>query len=136
MIKINVNNVKEFNYLYDQVGWGSYDDNISQIALDNTLYSVSVYDNNENILGYGRVIGDGICFLYIQDIMVLPSYQGKKVGTQIMNELLKYIDDVKAKNPDLRVYLGASKGKEDFYKKFGFITRDEAGLGPGMIYSL
>ena len=33
----------------------------------------------------------------------------------------------------MRTYLGASKGKEKFYEKFGFITRIDAGLGPGMI---
>lgn len=31
------------------------------------------------------------------------------------------------------MYLGASSGKEEFYKKFGFVTRKEAGLGSGMI---
>ena len=33
----------------------------------------------------------------------------------------------------MREYLGASKNKEDFYKKFGFIERTDAGLGAGMI---
>ena len=34
-IKENINNVKEFNLLYDSVGWESYDDKITQKALDN-----------------------------------------------------------------------------------------------------
>ncbi len=29
-LKENVNNVQEFNLLYDLVGWGSYDDEISK----------------------------------------------------------------------------------------------------------
>lgn len=33
----------------------------------------------------------------------------------------------------MRVYLGASKGKEKFYERFGFITRENANLGSGMI---
>ena len=40
---------------------------------------------------------------------------------------------MKIQNSDLRVYLGVSKGKEDFYKRFGFITRKEYGVGEGMI---
>ena len=131
-IKENINNVEEFNYLYDAVEWGSYDKEISQRALDNTYYSVSVYDDNK-IIGYGRLIGDTICFMYIHDIIVLPNYQGKKIGTMIMNELLKKIDELKEINPDIRVYLGASKGKEDFYKHFGFVSREELDLGAGMI---
>lgn len=132
IIKENINNVDEFNLLYDSVGWGHYSKEISEIALCNTFYSVSVYDESD-IIGYGRIIGDSICFLYIQDIMVLPQYQNKKIGTKIMNKLLEKINEIKKVNPSLRVYLGASKDKEFFYKKFGFITRDEAGLGEGMI---
>lgn len=134
MIKIKENNkdIKEFNYLYDSVGWGAYDDSITKKALDNTFYSVSVYDDDK-IIGYGRMIGDTICFLYIQDIMVIPEYQGKKIGTLIMNKLLEKIDQIKEENPNLRVYLGASKNKESFYEKFGFIKRIDADLGYGMI---
>ena len=131
-LKENVNNVQEFNLLYDLVGWGSYDDEISKKALANTYYSVSIYDN-ETIIGYGRLIGDGICFMYIHDVMVRPNYQNKKIGTMIMNKLLDKIKTIERENPDLRVYLGASKGKEEFYEKFGFTKRIDADLGYGMI---
>ncbi len=131
-IKENIKNVKEFNLLYNAVGWGAYDENITQKALDNTFYSVSVYDDN-NIVGYGRIIGDAICFLYIQDIMVKPEYQGNKIGTTIMKKLLEKINEIKKENSKLRVYLGASKNRERFYEKFGFIKRIDADLGYGMI---
>jgi len=132
IIKENINNVEEYNLLYDAVEWGSYDVEISKKALENTIYSVSIYDE-EKIVGYGRIIGDGIVFLYIHDVMVLPEYQGKGIGSLIMNKLLENIEKVKIQNSDLRVYLGASEGKEDFYRKFGFMTRDEYGIGEGMI---
>ena len=134
MIKIKENNknVEEFNKLYDSVGWGAYNKEISNKALDNTFYSVSVYDDDK-IIGYGRLIGDTICFIYIHDIMIVPEYQAKGIGTLIMNKLLEKIEEIKKENPSLRVYLGASKNKEDFYKKFGFIERTDAGLGAGMI---
>ena len=131
-IKENVNSIEEFNYLYDAVGWGSYDEIVSEKALANTMYSVSVYDDDK-IIGYGRIIGDGICFLYIHDVMVIPKYQNKKVGSQIMNKLLEKVNQIKIENPYVRVYLGASKGKEKFYERFGFITREDANLGSGMI---
>ncbi len=134
IIKENVNDVEEYNLLYDLVGWGSYDKEISKKALNNTYYSVSIYDENK-IIGYGRLIGDGICFMHIHDVMVIPEYQNKKIGTSIMNKLLEKIKEIKKENPDLRVYLGASKGKEGFYKKFGFIERRNADLGAGMIYN-
>lgn len=132
IIKENINNVEEFNLLYDAVGWGAYDDNITKQALDNTYYSVSIYDEDK-IIGYGRLIGDTICFMYIHDVMVLPEYQNKKIGTLIMNKLINKVKELKKINPDMRVYLGASLGKEDFYKHFGFIDRKDADLGAGMI---
>lgn len=131
-IKENVNSIEEFNYLYDAVGWGSYDEKVSEKALANTMYSVSVYDDDK-IIGYGRIIGDGICFLYIHDVMVILKYQNKKIGSQIMNKLLEKVNQIKIENPYVRVYLGASKGKEKFYERFGFITREDANLGSGMI---
>ena len=134
-IKEDIKNVEEFNLLYDAVGWGAYDEKITQKALDNTFYSVSIYDD-EKIVGYGRIIGDTICFLYIQDVMVKPEYQGKKIGTLVMNKLLEKVNEVKKENPDVRVYLGASKNREKFYEKFSFIRRIDADLGYGMILDI
>lgn len=131
-IKENINNAEEFNYLYDKVEWGAYDIETTKKLLKHTLYSVSVYDDNK-IIGYGRLIGDGIVFIFIRDVMVIPEHQSKKIGTRIMNRLLEKISEVKKENPYVRIYLGSSKGKEDFYRKFGFITRSEAGLGEEMI---
>lgn len=128
----NVKNIKEYNSLYDKVGWGKRDELVVKEALDNTIYSISAYDYGE-IVGYGRIIGDKTIFLYIQDVMVAPEYQGRKIGTEIMYRLLDKIDEYKKDNPEIRVYLGADFNKESFYKKFGFKTRKEAGLGEGMI---
>ena len=131
-IKENCKSVEEYNLLYDSIGWGAYNEEIARKALDNTYYSVSIYED-DNIVGYGRLIGDTICFMYIQDIMVKPEFQNKKIGTLIMNKLLKKVDELKKQNPDIRVYLGATKDREKFYEKFGFVRRIDANLGYGMI---
>lgn len=89
-VRENIKSVEEFNFLYDAVGWGHYEENISKKALENTIYSVSVYDDDK-IIGYGRIIGDGICFLYIHDVMVIPEYQSKNVGTMIMEKLVEKV---------------------------------------------
>lgn len=122
----------EFNMLTESVGWGTRENNIVEEALKNTLYSPCVYDVDK-LIGYGRIIGDKTIFLYIQDIMVIPEYQGKKIGTGIMNKLIEKINEYKKINPEIRTYLGASKGKEHFYEKFGFVSRPNEELGAGMI---
>jgi len=43
------------------------------------------------------------------------------------------INEYKKLNPEIRTYLGASKGKEGFYERFGFISRPNEDLGAGMI---
>ena len=125
--------VEDFNYLNEKVGWGKRDKIVVKEALDNTLYSITVYDD-EKVIGYGRIIGDKTIFLYIQDIIVIPEYQGNKIGTEIMNLLLEKINEYKKINPAIRTYIGPSLGRESFYKKFGFKTRKEAGLGEGMVW--
>ena len=134
MIKFFENTITadEFNYLTDKVCWGIRETTIVQEALNNTLYSISVYDNDK-IIGFGRIIGDKTIFLYIQDVMVIPEYQNKHIGTQIMDKLIKQINIYKQTNPNIRTYLGASKGMEPFYEKFGFISRPNNDLGAGMI---
>ena len=133
-IKENVKSVEDFNKIFDKVGWGAHEDEVSKKALENTYYSVSIYDDGE-IIGFGRLIGDTICYMYIHDVVVAPEYQGKKIGTMIMNKLLEKVEELRKENPYIRVYLGAAKGKEGFYKHFNFIEREEANLGPGMIYN-
>ena len=122
----------EFNYLTNSVGWGVRDNYIVEEALKNTLYSLCVYDDDK-LIGYGRIIGDKTIFVYVQDIIVIPEYQSKKIGTGIMNNIVEKINEYRKVNPLLRAYVGADKGKDGFYRHFGFITREEASLGAGMI---
>ena len=110
---------EEYNYIADSVGWGSSENKIVEIALNNSLYSICAYDGNK-MIGYGRIIGDKTMFLYIQDIMVLPEYQLQKVGSYIMEKILNKVKELKKLNPNIRTYVGPSKGIEGFYKKFGF----------------
>ena len=123
---------EEYNMLTDSVGWGTREEHIIKEALKNTLYSLCVYDDDK-LIGYGRLLGDKTIFIYIHSIMVLPEYQGKGIGRGIVTNLLKQIDEYKKVNPDIRTYLGASKGKEGFYEKFGFEKRPNGDVGAGMI---
>lgn len=77
---------EEFNYLTNSVDWGTRENLIVEEALKNTLYSLCVYDDNK-LIGYGRIIGDKTIFLYIQDIVVIPEYQNRHIGTGIMKNL-------------------------------------------------
>ncbi len=128
----NVIKEDEYNYLNQKVGWVRREDKVVKKALDKTLYSITAYDYDD-VIGYGRIIGDETIFLYIQDIMVIPEYQGRQIGSTIMHKLLRKIEEYRKENPKLTVYLAPDKGRENFYKKFGFKTRSELDLGEGMV---
>ena len=123
---------------YDNLWKNIYDEGreywIIEDAFKNTLEFVSVYDNKTNeLIGFSRIIGDKTMFLYIQDIMVKKEYQGNGIGGKIVEFTLNVIRDYKKINQEVRVYLGASKNKEAFYEKYGFIKRPNEYVGAGMI---
>lgn len=111
---------EEYNDLMKAVHWGTRDNNIVEEALKNSIYCICAYEDNQ-LVGFGRIIGDRTIFLYLQDVMVNPSYQGQGIGAQIIKKLLKEIENFRSVNPNIKVYLCASKDKEGFYEKFGFV---------------
>ena len=83
---------QQFNQLTDSVGWGTRDETVVEKALANSLYCLGAFDGDK-LIGFARIIGDETIFLYIQDVMVMPEYQGQKVGTGIMEKLIEKIND-------------------------------------------
>lgn len=125
-------NVSEYLCLYKSVNWGTRDEKIVQEALNNSLFGICAYDDNK-IIAMSRVIGDKSIFLYVQDVVVDSKYQKKGIGKELMVQLVKELRKYKNLYPGMRIYLGASKGKEKFYEKVGFVKRSDCDLGEGMI---
>lgn len=88
-------------------------------ALENDLLDVVAVANNE-VIGMGRLVGDGVMYWYLQEIIVLPEYQGNGIGTSIVNHLLEYIKNNTFEGDFTCVGLTAAEGKETFYERFGF----------------
>ena len=91
-------------------------------SLKNDLYDVVAIDGNK-LVGMGRIVGDGAIYWYLQDIVVIPEYQGKGIGRIIVKKLMDYIYNNSLSDTKTTIGLMAAKGKEEFYKKFGFIER-------------
>jgi len=88
-------------------------------ALQNGLFNVSAVCDGK-VVGMGRLVGDGAMYWYLQEIIVLPEYQGKGIGKSIVSRLLEYIKNTALPGTKIEVGLTAVKGKEPFYEKFGF----------------
>ena len=124
-----VPSAEEYNEIRESVGWGIYELNVNRNALPKSLYSVCAYLNSK-LIGMARIIGDNGLVFYIQDVIVVPAYQNKGIGTKMMNKVMEYIE--KHANNNSVIGLMSSEGKENFYGKFGFIIRPNENLGSGM----
>ena len=123
-------NPSTFNYLRKKVGWEEHNINDIELALKNTKYICLAKNDENEIIGMARIIGDEGMYYYIQDVIVIPEYRKIGVGASIMNKVMEYIN-LNNKN-GIFVGLMAAKGKEGFYKKYGFIERPAEKYGPGM----
>jgi GNAT superfamily N-acetyltransferase len=87
-------------------------------GLRNTLYGVSLRHEDETI-GMGRIIGDNGCFFVVVDIAVLPTWQGRGLGTRIMVALDAWL---RMNVPESAyVSLVADGDAKHLYEKFGFV---------------
>lgn len=81
----NVLNAKDFIRL--KVATGFKDRPIEQVeqALKNNLFDVTAVYNDE-VIGMGRLVGDGVMYWYLQEIIVLPQFQGQGIGMRMFIE--------------------------------------------------
>ena len=112
--------VEEYLRLREAIGWWYVDFEALKIGLPNSLFSVCVIHNDE-VIGCGRVVGDGGMYFYIQDIIVLPEFQGKGIGRRIMDAVMDFITF--HAHIGAFVALMAAKGVSKFYEKYGFQER-------------
>lgn len=117
----------EYTKLREAVGWRRTDESASRTAFRNSLFSVIALEDGE-VVGLGRVIGDGGLYFYIQDLIVHPGFQQKGLGKELMGALLAYIEA--NARPGAFVGLMAAKGLQGYYASFGFKARPED--APGM----
>lgn len=81
-------------------------------AFDSSYAVIYVFDSNK-LIGLGRALCDGEYHAAIYDVVLLPEYQGKDIGKEIMRRLCDQL-------PVENIILYAVPGREGFYKKLGF----------------
>lgn len=129
-IKENQLNYETYYTLRESVGWNNWSKEQAEKALENSYYSIVIF-YNDNAIGMGRVVGDGIYFTIV-DIVVRPEYQGRKIGTTIMNSILEYIEKSMCEGSRVSVQLLAEVGKKQFYIKQVFKLVPHEYCGPAL----
>ena len=95
-----------------KVGMAHHEPVLHQKAFEASHTTVFVYQADD-LIGFGRAISDGAYQAAVYDCAVLPEFQGRGIGRQIMNIIL-------ARLAHCNLILYASPGKEGFYRKLGF----------------
>ena len=92
MIKITKETLFQLHdvlHLYQAVGWTNYTNQLQMLAqaLSHSLATYLARDG-EKIVGLARLVGDGFSSVFVQDLIVLPSYQRQGIGSNLMKEAL------------------------------------------------
>ncbi|EIF40981.1 MULTISPECIES: GNAT family N-acetyltransferase [Streptococcus] len=106
-------------HLYQAVGWTNYT-NQPQMLAQALTHSLSIYlaRDGEEIVGLVRLIGDGFSSVFVQDLIVLPTYQRQGIGSTLMKQALSDYKDT------YQIQLATEESEKTlgFYRSLGFET--------------
>ncbi|NVE00913.1 GNAT family N-acetyltransferase [Massilia sp. BJB1822] len=95
-------------------------------GLPNTLFAVQVRCGAE-VVGMGRVIGDGGTAFQVVDIAVLGAHQGRGLGKGIMREIAAWL---RREVPESGYVSLIADGKaQELYAQYGFVPTAPASAG-------
>ena len=117
----------EYRQLCESVGWGDVMNfEITEAALENSVTGFTACLENGSVIAMGRIVGDGVIYFYIQDVVVAPDYQQQGLGTAILSSIFEYLKE----NASAKSFIGlfSTPHAVDFYKKFTLEQRDLVGL--------
>lgn len=120
-MKIQLNgkcNSEELKNLFESVGWKNQDIIKIEKAFKYSWKWFTVRENGE-LIGFVRLLSDGIRHAYICNMAVAPKHQRKGVGQNLMKEVMKLL-----KESNLFPSLVATPGNSSFYKSYGFQTEN------------
>ena len=106
--------VKALTDLRQSVGWNKMVNEYKNPLLT-SYFHIAVYED-EMLIAYVDCVSNGVTDAYIQDLMICPSYQGKGLGTVLMNKMIDYLREK-------HIYMISvifEESLKPFYEKLGF----------------
>jgi GNAT superfamily N-acetyltransferase len=125
-----VPSVEEFRQLFATTGWNDeYHLSPEELhtAISGSWRVLSVFEGGR-LVGFGRVVSDGVLHAMIYDLIVAPDRQGRGLGSEILGRLVEACRAAGIRD----VQLFAARGRREFYERRGFRAR--ADDSPGMDY--
>ena len=81
------------------------------------------------VVGTGRIVGDGAISFLLTNVLVLPSHQRRGIGTAIVEALCESMKSLPFK--DMVLEVAPLPGLREFYERHGFQASAKA--PPGMV---
>jgi GNAT superfamily N-acetyltransferase len=119
--------VEQFAAVTAALGFKAHPPEAIRIGLANTWCAVCAVVGG-NVVGVGRIVGDGALHFYVTGIMVVPLHQRHGIGSAIVEALLAKVREVPYAN--VLVEALPLPGLESFYARFGFEASRQ--YAPGM----
>lgn len=113
------------------VGWTAFPKEQAEEGIKNSAFVCCIRKEDKPI-AMARVTWDHGYTVFISDVIVKPEYQKQGLGRLLMEKIMDYLHSQLKTGYRFMVCLMAAKGKEEFYKKFGFIDRPNENFGCGM----
>jgi ribosomal protein S18 acetylase RimI-like enzyme len=110
----------EINSIRRAINWVVQDEEKLEKAFSLSWGWITARNEKDELIGFTRILSDGMRHAYILDVIVHPSYQNKGIGTALMTEVMNILRENR-----LVPTLVSVPGKEEFYRKFGFKEQDE-----------
>lgn len=123
--------VADYNRLRRAVGWDEIRKRQAQAGLAHSALVVASRDAEQTV-GMARLVTDYGYVAYIADVVVSPEYQGRGIAKAMLGMILQHIKDQLEDGEQVMVFLLAAKGREAFYRPFGFLDRPNDTYGAGM----
>ncbi|MGL4950104.1 MAG: GNAT family N-acetyltransferase [Anaeroplasmataceae bacterium] len=126
-ISFEVSDAKDYVSLRMRSGMGNKNLERSHIALQNSRFTVSIYDK-EKLIAFGRIVGDGGITYVVSDIMVDKNYRRKGLANMIMKQINTYFE--KNTYNDSYIFLIANNPADLLYSKhkFEYLQEDKCGM--------
>ncbi|MFT3952208.1 MAG: GNAT family N-acetyltransferase [Oscillospiraceae bacterium] len=120
--------VDDYNLLRASAGWPQICPEQAQAGLNGSVFMTVAKDGAKTV-GMARLVTDGGYIAYIADVLVLPEYQRRYIGTELMNRVMANVRERRKDGYQIHLVLMSAKGKESFYKQFGFVKRPDDHFG-------
>jgi GNAT superfamily N-acetyltransferase len=122
---------EEYLELRTKVGWMLFPLEEAENCIENAYMVISARDDDRAV-GVARLLWDGGYVAFLSDVIVDPAYQRQGIGRTLVNAIIQRIRDDMKPGWKVKLNLNSAKGKEPFYKKFGFDERPNENVGAGM----